>query len=208
MAKADEKETSEVVITGSVQEVAPYNPGMDTWGDLTGGADQVLGHDLAKDDLLDALENVPFVITRVVFRKGVVKNGEQAAYASCEIVVAPEEVLKKRRVNLDNLPFEPGSQVIFNDGSTGIYRQIVAYLAATGRISIPGTLPEQGAYGESRYDVPPTEWEHFHAGTVTFDGDGFPCYTIDVRLSCPRGLRLSEYTNDYNPSGSKTRYLA
>jgi hypothetical protein len=193
---------------GPMAELPEYVPGTE-WATATEYADQILGHDLAKDDLFDALVGVPFLITRVVFRKGIKRrNGVQAAYASCEAVIAPEAVLKKRRVNLDILPFEPGSAIVFNDGSTGVCRQIVAYLAATGRIELPDNLPEEGPYGESRYDLPPSDWTEAHAGEYKFDGDDFTEYSINIRLQCPRGVRVSEYVNDYNPTGSKTRYLA
>lgn len=188
-------------------EAVPYIPGAEDWESTS---DQVAGHDLAKDQLLDALVNVPFKVTALTFRRGTKKPGVEwdPAYVSCETVIAPEHVLKRRRVDMSMMPFEPDSQVVFNDGSTGIYRQIVAYLAAKGIISIPETLPEAGGYGETRYDLPPSEWSEIHAGELTYSDDGFAEYVVSIRLTCPRGLRLSEYENDYNPSGNKTRYLA
>jgi len=195
-------------ILDAEQEILPYD-GNASWDELRENADEVLGHDLAKDALFDALANVPFLITRLVYRKGVKRNnGVQGAFVSCEAVIAPEAILKKRRVNLDVMPFEPESKIVFNDGSTGIYRQILAYLAATGRVALPTELPESGSYGDTRYDLPPSEWAEIRGGEIGYDEDGFLTWECNVRLSCPRGIRLSEYANDFNPNGSKTRYLA
>lgn len=199
---------SKAVVSASGSAVAEYIPGAEDWDVAVQTSDVIAGHDLAKDEMLDALVNIPFMITRVVFRKGIVKNGKTAAFASVECVIAPEHVLKRRRVNMMDLPFEPLSQVVFNDGSTGIYRQIVAYLAAGERIVIPETLPESGGYGESRYDLPPVEWTEIRDGEVTAHDDGWIDYAVNVRLTCPRGLRLSQYENDFNPGGSTTRYIA
>jgi hypothetical protein len=191
-------------------EASPYLPGQEEWDEVVAVAHQVVGHDLAKDELLDALVGVPFMVTGLTFRKGIQKAGVpyDCAMVSAEAVIAPEHVLKRRRVNMESFPFEPGSQIVFNDGSTGIYRQITNYLAMAGFITLPENLPENGAFGETRYDLPPAEWTEIHAGEIRFTDEGFAEYRANVRLTCPRGLRISEYVNDYNPSGSKTRYLA
>lgn len=196
------------VTPGTVAELPAYVPGTEEWGI---GYDTAIGHDLAKKELLDALVGVPFAITRVVFRRGIPKQGltYEPAVCAVECVIAPEHVLRRRRIDMSMLPFEPGAQVVFNDGSTGVYRQIVAYLAASGRIELPEGA-ENGPMGETKYDLPPSEWTAFHAGELWYDAnkDGFLSYAVNVRYSCPRGLRISEYENDYNPEGGKTRYLA
>ena len=201
-------------VSESQIEIPDYVPGSD-WDEEVRTADQVNGHDLAKDELLDALVGVPFLITRLTFRPGFPLRGDTAvgpkgkvmAYVSCEGVIAPEHVLKRRRVNMENLPFEPGSQVVFNDGSTGIYRQIVAYLEARGLVELPDGLAEGGEYGTCKYDLPPSDWSEVRTGEIRFDETGFAEYEANIRLTCPRGLRVSEYENEYNPAGSKTRYL-
>jgi len=189
----------------------PYVPGMESWEDLRQGADQVQGSDLAKDALLDALSGVPFLIYRLTTRPGIVrrtKSGDikQFDYVSCEIVLADETEMKRRRIDLANLPFSPGDQVVFNDGSTGIWRQVVAYLHARGFIVLPEG-PTGGPTGESIYDLPVTDWTDIKHGELQYDVQGNAIYIADVRLLCPRGLRISEYTNEFNPDGSKTRYL-
>jgi hypothetical protein len=207
-AKEDKPENGVAVAEGLTQPVAEYIPGKEEWA--VPGTDTLAGHDLAKDALLDALVGIPFVITRLTFRRGIPRtDGSFKAVCAVETAIAPEDVLKRRRVNMAEMPFEPGAQVVFNDGSTGVYRQLVAYLATKGYITIPEELPEQGGYGESRYDLAHWEWTRINSGEVSQDKNGNPVYAINVRLTCPRGLRLSEYASDYNPNGSgKTRYLA
>jgi hypothetical protein len=191
-----------------VQPVADYIPGNTDWTGELAQADHVAGHDLAKDELMDALVGVPLLITALTFREGVKRtDGVPSAYVSCEAVIAPEKELKRRRIDLDTLPFSPEDQIIFNDGSTGLYRQIVAYLEAREYITLNSELPEAGGYGESRYDVSPVEFQSIKAGELRYRDDGNWSYQINVRLFAPRGLRISTYTNDYNPHGSKTRYL-
>ena len=101
------------------------------------------------------------------------------------------------------------SQVVFNDGSTGIYRQVVAYLAGKEIIRLPEPITPEGSYGQSSYDLPPREWAAIRGGTVSQPDDdpNWVNAEFNVRIKCPRGLRVSDYTNDYNPNGSRTRYL-
>lgn len=194
-----------------------YNPAQDSWDDLARGADEILGHDLAKDEILDSLENVPFMITRVIFREA--DAGHRESYVTCECVIAPANILAKRRVNMQALPFDPGDHVVFNDGSTGIYRQVVAYLHAKGFIALPDPVRITGEGArwnekESRmeyecsYDLPPDAWQNIHAGDLRFTENGRAIYVADVRLFAKRGIRISDgYSNDWTKDG-KTRYLA
>jgi hypothetical protein len=185
-------------------EVSPYIPGEESWESLVASADEVLGHELLSGEAADKLIGVPFIITRVVFRDGILRAGSQYRddYVSCEAVVAPKEVLAERarkgRLDLDSISVDPGEHIVFNDGSTGIYRQIVQYLESKGLIKLPAG-PEAGAKGESRFDLPRSQW---------YEGDDKATEGIHVRLLCPRGLRYSEYVNDYSPDGAKTRYIA
>lgn len=196
----------------SRQSHLPYNPALNSWAELRGAADEVLGYDLAKDQLFDALERVPFIITCITSRPGTVRRDKtgvdkQYSYFSHECVIAPEEDLVRRRIDLSTLPFRGGDHVVFNDGSTGIRRQVVQYLAAKEYIVLPQG-DTNGPFGESVYDLPPGDWAEINVGESTFDTDGFLNYQCDVRLFAPRGLRISEYDSDFNPDGGKTRYLA
>lgn len=185
-------------------DITPYAPGVEDWGTLISNADEVTGFELISGEAADKLIGVPFVITRAVFRDGVQRAGSpyRDDYVSCEAVVAPQEVLAQRarrgRLDLDEISVDPGEHIVFNDGSTGIYRQIVQYLEAKGMIVLPAG-PDVGGKGESRFDLPRSQWD---------EGDEQATSGFNIRLHCPRGLRYSEYTNDYNPDGSKTRYIA
>lgn len=168
-------------------------------------ADEVVGYDLIKDDILDALAGVPFLMTRITFRQ----QGT-LTFLSAECIIGPADMLKRRRVDTAQLPFEPGELVVFNDGGTGIYRQIVAYLHARQYLTIPEPVIPGGKSGISTYDLPLEEWGtagwNINSGSYTYTADGHPSYTAEVRLLAKRGIRIS----DYNWSGgpAKTRYLA
>lgn len=194
-----------------------YQPGED-WQSLTARADELLGYDLARDETADDLVGVPFVLTRVVFRPGVLRDKERQAYVSCEVRVAPEldlRLINSRRsssklpsvTSLDSLAFGPDSHVVFNDGSTGVYRQVVKLLVAKQYVTLAPPIIEAGGYGDCSFDQPPGRWTGYNRGQATGDGDEFIGYSADVALFCPRGLRLSLYENDYTQTG-KTRYFA
>lgn len=193
-----------------------YQPGAD-WQTLIGESDEILGYDLARDETADDLVGVPFMLTAVTFRPGVMRDKKLQAYVSCEVRVAPELNLKlinsrressrlPRLQDLDTLAFGPDSHVVFNDGSTGIYRQVVKYLAGKEFITLKSPVTEAGAYGESSFDQPPGDWQDAPYGEFRFTPDGFATYFANVLLYCPRGLRLSLYENDYTQTG-KTRYF-
>lgn len=192
-----------------------YQPGED-WQTLIDGADEIIGYDLARDETADDLVGVPFAIVGTTFRAGVLREKERQAYVSCEVRIAPNldlRLINTRRegsrltriADLDALAFGPDSHVVFNDGSTGVYRQVVKYLAMKGFIELESPIVEAGSYGESSFDQPPNRWASIRAGN-TDDQDGFMGYAAAIRLYCPRGLRLSLYENDYTQTG-KTRYI-
>lgn len=186
------------------------------WDEAIEGADITLGHDLAKAEILDALEGVPFLITRLTFREA--DTIARGSYVSCECQLAPKSEMERRRINLLTLPFDPGELVVFNDGSTGIYRQMVAYLHQKGFIALPdpvigsGNGPrwddkEKKVIYECTYDYPPEMWADVHAGEMRYTPTGKGEYTVNVRILAKRGIRISEYENDWTQDG-KTRYLA
>lgn len=208
-AKSPEK------VVDSPVEPEAFDPNM-SWEDATEGADTVLGHDLAKAEILDALEGVPFLITRLTFREA--DTIARGSYVSCECQLAPKSVMERRKINLLTLPFDPGDMVVFNDGSTGIYRQAVAYLHQRGFIALPdpvigsGNGPrwdekEQKVIYECTYDYPPEMWADVHAGDMRYTPTGKGEYQVNVRILAKRGIRISNYQNDWTQDG-KTRYLA
>jgi hypothetical protein len=170
---------------------------------------------------------MPMLITRMEFRRGVSrkgkpsfkKNREWDAYVTITAQLPPAEVVEFDRVNMkrdqsklpkitgwDDVPFYPESTVVFNDGSTGIYRMAVQYLVEKGLIQLPDG-PTSGGKGESVFDTAPYEWSNVEANDGSVEEDGFVNAAFDVRLAARNGIRLSQYNNDTNPDGSQTRYL-
>jgi hypothetical protein len=122
-----------------------------------------------------SLIGTPLVITTVVFRKGAKdKEGTQHDYVSCEYTAVTA----------------PPIEGVFNDGSTGIRRQVVAYLADKGIVP-------------KGYKTSPDEpvWVQAPEGT--------PDPEFSIRFLAPRGLRVSEYDSEFAPDGkASTYYLA
>lgn len=143
--------------------------------------DEVSGSDLTDKE---ALIGVPFVITRVVFRAGDYQDTE---YVSVEATARSL------------------GQVVFNDGSTGIRRQLLSYLLSKGiaRVSSGDELPASSEAG----DLPcgQLEWNAPAEEKGGTGADGLPrlSYVIPVKLHAPRGLRVSNYT--YTDEGGKQR---
>jgi hypothetical protein len=145
------------------------------------------------------------------------RDKKQQAYVSCEVRIADQLDLRlinvrressrlHRLETLDALAFGPDSHVVFNDGSTGVYRQLVKYLYSKAYIDLKDPVTEVGPYGKSSFDNPPGDWRGTSKGTSAKDANGFTTYVADILLFCPRGLRLSLYDNEYTQTG-KTRYL-
>lgn len=205
--------------TGQLQEYQEYIPGKQSWDDLVSESTQVLGFDLTKDEYLDNLVGVPFIILRATFTQGFMRGQVQAAKVSCECLVAPKLDLHKiaQMRSANDLPAltdpelelpQPSATIVFNDGSTGIYRQVVEHLEMTGRITLPDG-ERNGRMGETVLDLPPSGWARIHdEEEFWIDDSGFMRYRGNMRFMAPRGLRISKYPSDYNPSGGKTRYLA
>ena len=175
--------------------------------------DEVEGYDLLRDEALLQLVGVPFKGTKVIFRDGTQRKGidYRDDYASLELRVAPEAVLMQTMTRIltrrralkvpDNTPIADGDEnLVLNDGSTGAYRQIVQYLVAKGHVTLPEG-PEEGEKGDSVLDLPRSQW---------LTGAEEATKGIEIKLKCPRGLRFSDYTNEYLPEGqtARTWYIA
>lgn len=172
---------------------------------LSEGADEHVGFDLQKDK--SPLVGVPFIITSATFRDGVMRgtksNPIPTNYVSLEIVIGDVAALTKavKRGRLSaNVPFDPNERLVLNDGSTGIYRQIVSYLNSKGIIQVPAGR-EDGEVGECRYDTYRASWTGWDANETTDP-------RFEFTYLCPRGLRVSEYDSDYSADGASTFYLA
>jgi hypothetical protein len=199
-------------VSTEIQKVTTWEPYQgESYADLTETAAKLSGGDLVKGDLLIG---VPFVITFMTFREGDYLNAgtkETGAYVTIECLTGDNKAfaraLKRGRITED-CPFDPEEEIIFNEGGTGAYRQALQVWESLGWVKLPEG-PEGGAYGESRFDTPIGKWEFPEKGEwpqVRFDPQGTPVCSAPVRLSCPRGLRVSEYKNEYTQEG-RTRYF-
>lgn len=200
----------EIVETQSFAEIAPYERSM-SFSDMALTADEVLGHALLKDeDKLNGLLGVPFLITHVTYRRSfpsMKTKGLWLAYVSAECVIADETYLDSYGISLHGRPVHAEMTVVLNDGSTGIARQITKYLHSKGYIELPEG-PDEGGKETSRFDAPPSEWPDVHYGDLRFTEEEFAEYRAEIRLLCPRGLRLSDgYSNDFTDNGA-TFYIA
>lgn len=182
------------------------------------------GHDLAEKE---ALIGVPFIVTAVVYRDGVpgkaVVDGKLTTvptnYVSAEIMIGTRQdilvAMQRKRITPEQAErITPLEKLVINDGSTGIMRQLTAYLVSREVISVPDG-PEGGSTGESRYDVYRASWVDsmvslYEPGTnnplpsVRFDLTGWGA--VAPPLHCPRGLRRSDY--DAGGQTATTYYLA
>ena len=181
-----------------------------TWEDLTRDAYEVFGADLEAGA---QLIGVPMCLIMATFRLGdyADKNGVKGFYVSLDTIIGPQEeiarAIRRKRIPDDVTPPEPGEHLVFNEGGTGVYRQIVSYLEETRLIKITSALPREGAYGESRLDIPPSDWEVDDTAEFRKSDDGKLSLAFSFRILCPRGLRSSEYANDYSKA-AVTRYIA
>lgn len=195
-------------MTQAANDVANVDRSLSWWTNPE--ADEVEGYDLVKEEALMSLVGVPFMITSATFRDGIQNKDRDYRddYVSLELIVAPPAVLTDtadriatRRKTFD-LPLigmaHAEEQLVINDGSTGVYRQIVQYLAAKGKITLPEGK-EEGEKGETVFDLPRTEW--LAGADQATDG-------IDITLKCSRGLRFSDYENPYGPDKARTWYIA
>lgn len=197
------------------------------WGEE---ADVVEGYDLVKDKALFSLVGVPFRIYTLTYRQGIQQKGCEWRndYASAELRVAPaqiilhdfDRILSRRTGKLIADPraiASPGEQLVVNDGSTGFYRQTVQYLEQKELIRVPEALPKEGGKNECRYDLPASMWE-IAPGAIREEiarvyvgptGEHVTIFELARPLACVRGLRYSDYENQYtDDDGAITWYIA
>lgn len=198
-----------------VQTVMPASvPAMyrgEDWNTLVAESRHVFGADLEKGDLLIG---VPMCLIMATYRRGdyVDRTGTKGYYVSLDAITGDEEefgkAIRRKRIPEENLGLVgPGEHLVFNEGGTGVYRQITAFLEETGRIKITSELPKEGAYGDTRYDVSPAEWDVDDSAELKHDEEsGSLALAFSIRLLCPRGLRSSDYANEWSKQ-ARTRYL-
>jgi hypothetical protein len=172
-----------------------YNPDLDFRKLALDSAYRAQGFTLIDKE---ALENVPFVVKRVVYRPGFPRgeNKEPGDYISAECVVADREFLSLPQVKY-KLPTElkvyPNQPVVFNDSGTGIRRKLTEAFA-TASIVIPGKNREN----ENPFDQPFQRW--IGGADVAQSGiDGTMLGAQGVYFS-QGGLRRSDYESPYGPA--------
>lgn len=166
---------------------------------------KIPGWDLVSDK--DMLLGVPFIIVGVTFQMPVADKARPAGkrdYVSCRAIIGDKDDLaeaEERGWIPGKLAFKPEERILFNDGSTGIRRDVVKILDAAGLIKL-GHEDDP-----ARYDLPWTEWEE--CKQMAQQGENLvPEFTTNHRgnlftIQARRGLRRSDYTNEY---GDATTY--
>jgi hypothetical protein len=193
-------------------DVGLYNPDLDFRKLIeTRGADAfwTQGFRLVdKDDLL----GVPHIIISVTYREGFPRAGVKGDYVSVEAVVGHAELLgsapvmasirsqKSDITSVLDLPVFPNEAVVYNDGSTGVRRQITEHLTDKGMID-PGPKVEMLP---SRFDRQIQKWakgsDLLDNRIAAYpDGSGFAYIAT-------RGLRRSDYK--YETQDASTWYIA
>ena len=165
---------------------------------------------------LDELKGVPFLVVAGTFREKMDKKGIKQDFVTLAAIIPSERILKKRHISLEGKSIEPGMVIGFNDGSTGVRRQIVAYLHGNRYIQIVGDdveVVETGSRGDCSYDRLVSEWEDHIHGEVSSkeDKEGNILFTYEFKLKnglmANRGLRTSSYGGRNNDENT-TKYLA
>jgi len=164
------------------------------------------------------LLGIPHIITRVTYRPGI----EEKDYVSIEAVVADagtlEYEVKRGRVPgasvFADLTVEPEERIVYNDGSTGIRRQLTHLLHNMGLIEVLGVGQDLAVF-----DTPYFEWMTFtQVGLMNGEAEGVKIEVPDFTLSpsgtplaivVGHGLRISEFPNPANPKAmSEVFYLS
>jgi hypothetical protein len=225
----------------TVTDVEEYDPTLSIGGmsyeDLTAGDMEM--YSLGGVSLVNkqVLLGVPFVITQVTYQLVPPKpsKGERVrGYVSCEATVGDERALtraiKRGHVpnvsSLDQLNVDPDERIVFNDGGTGVRRQLTALLhtygivrvfdgEVTGHNRVRFSDGTESTYAE--FDVPWDEWKYYGDQTRMVkdkyhnDVDiEIPCVSRSHKggaflLSILHGLHVSDYTNEYGEG--ETYYL-
>jgi hypothetical protein len=140
----------------------------------------------------ELLVGIPIAFKEITYYAG---RGEWAPgirndMVSIRAITAPQKVLDQMGINV---PFgvNPGSKVIINDSSTGIYRQVTKILHDKGLIEVDTSIGQntlRGSHGSSCFDQPRSEWIN----------EGNASEGIEVKWMMERGLRQSKpYETDY-----------
>jgi hypothetical protein len=184
-------------------------------------ADGNLAYEMESSGLIskEALIGVPLVITGITFQHvealtaAQVKKGavQPRGFVSMDAIVgdvpALTRAIKRGGVpnvsELKELPVDPEERIVFNDGGTGIRRQLVGILDAAGIIEVGNGEPDKDRRFDRRFDLPWFMWDRKPgADNMVELGDNTVPYItknhVGTQLLIPvrRGLHASHYTDD------------
>lgn len=189
---------TDIAVTTGQQLTIP-NPNEGLFASLIDGATVIRTAALEQDKM--SLVGVPMVITRVTYRPKAAKT--ERGFVSVEAVIAdvPHITQAIRRgwipgvERFDQFHFTPEELVVFNDGSTGIRRQLTLMLDSAGSLNIGDRVEGMN----SEFDRDWSEWDSYTSYStqkITEDQHiEIPDFK-DLRIFAPRGLRVSNYTAD------------
>lgn len=144
------------------------------------------------------LMGIPLIVTGVTFREGFVRNGRVGDYVSIEAIVADSttlaQLIEKGRLDFNVVKIYPNEPVVFNDGGTGVRRQITEMLHSHGIVKVGAPVDTTDSHEQdmkSVFDRPHQFWEEgseLAADGITSNSDGEP-----IRWWYPTGLTVSNY---------------
>ncbi len=178
---------------------AGYNPDLD-FKKLALEATYIhMGYTLVDKEMLSG---VPLVVIGVTYREGYPnpKTDLIGDYVSVEAVCGgPADLSRNIRMGLlkeEELRIDPNQLVVFNDGSTGIRRQLTGLLHDKGMINV-GPEPEKADGFSNRFDRPYQYWidGETMAQSVTDKSISFSAEPTGeaIRYVFYNGLRRSDY---------------
>lgn len=171
------------------------------------------------------LVGVPHVITRVTYRPGITTpEGLAKDYVSVEAIVADAETLHYalsrgwipggEKGDLSTVPVSPEEHIVYNDGSTGVRRQLTNILHNVGLLEVPNVDQDMAVF-----DAPYWEWNGFaQTGLMNGEADDEKIEVPDfsqgatgaqLAIFVEHGLRISVFPNPANPKTmSEVFYLS
>jgi hypothetical protein len=181
---------------------------------------------IAGTALVDKKEllGVPHIITKVTFwmPKQLKDGSYQSGMASVEATLGDEATLTMAAgrgwipgvESFAALKLNANERIVYNDGSTGVRRQLVAIFHTAGLITVAARdkKTEEEFASNRVFDRPWTDWAAFTQHVRQSDEVGaVPCISRDDRgnplvIRVDRGLSVSAYSNDYTDEG-ETYYL-
>jgi hypothetical protein len=139
----------------------------------------------------ELLVGIPIAFKEITYYTG---RGEWAPgirndMVSIKAITAPQGLLDELGIDVP-MGVNPGTKVIINDSSTGIYRQVTKVLHDKGLIEVDATLGQiavRGGRGSSCFDEPRSQWIN----------EGSASVGIEVKWLVKRGLRQSSYETNH-----------